>query len=61
MEDERSDDCELGLGHGGLGQSEFLLLLDVSKDSRRAHDWDPSSSAASRFGDSAYTCARGET
>ena len=53
-------DCELGLE---LGQSEFLLLLDVSKESRRVHDWDPShsSSAASRFGGSAYTYARGET
>ena len=35
-------DCELEPGHGGLGQSEFLLLLNVSKHSRSVHDWDPS-------------------
>ena len=42
MRGGKSDDldCELGLE---LGQSEFLLLLNVSKDNKRAHDWDPSS------------------
>ena len=34
-------DQGMGLGLGGGG---FLLLLDVSKHNRRAHDWDPSSS-----------------